>query len=131
MGAARHLRRVGMAIVGVAVLGMSGCDKAKERTPDDAATREGARHAKQLQMEQRLRDALLDPASMQMRNARLNASGTALCAEINGKNKEGFYVGFRRVVVMDNLISFDQDPDDTYRQPEHKFPAIATLTGCF
>lgn len=173
MRAALRLRRVGLAMVGIAVLGMSGCDKAKEHPSadaaiaaaveqarredaeadrrmreraaqqeqarrdaeqaaiDDAVTREGARHTKQRQLEQRLRDALLDPASMQMKNARLNPGGTALCAEINGKNKEGFYVGFRRVVVMDNLISFDQDPDDTYRQPEHQFPAIATLTGCF
>jgi hypothetical protein len=40
-------------------------------------------------------------------------------------------VGFRRTIVMDNLVSFEQDPDDSYRKPEHQFPAIAALTGCF
>jgi len=78
-----------------------------------------------------MRDVLLDPASMQIRNQRLNADGTALCAEVNGKNKEGAYVGFRRTIVMDNMISYDQDPDDVYRKPEHRFPAISSLTGCF
>jgi hypothetical protein len=166
-------RRVFVAIVGIAVLGVGACEKAKERTPDavaiaaaveqarredaeadrkmreravqqeqarreaeqaaidDRVAREDARHAKQLQLEQHMRDVLLDPASMQIRNQRLNADGTALCAEVNGKNKEGAYVGFRRTIVMDNLISYDQDPDDVYRKPEHRFAAISSLTGCF
>jgi len=165
-------RRVLVAIVGVAVLGVGACEKAKERTPaaaiaaaveqarredaeadrkmreragqqeqarreaeqaaiDDRVAHDDARHAKQLQLEQHMRDVLLDPAAMQIRNQRLNANGTALCAEVNGKNKEGAYVGFRRTIVMDNLISYDQDPDDVYRKPEHQFPAISSLTGCF
>ena len=167
------LRVAVVAIVGVSVLGLAACDKAKERAPDQAAiaaaverarledaeadrrmreraarqeqarreaeqaaiddsvAHEGARYAKQLQFEQRVRDVMLDPASMQIRHQRLNTNGTALCAEVNGKNKQGVYVGFRRTIVMDNLISFDQDPDDSYRKPEHQFPAIAALTGCF
>jgi len=105
--------------------------EAEQAAIDDREAREGARHAKQLQLVQRLHDVLIDAASMQIRNQRLNANGTALCAEVNGKNKQGIYVGFRRTIVMDNLISFDQDPDDVYRAPEHQFPAIAALTGCF
>jgi hypothetical protein len=167
------MQRVLVAIVGVAVLGLGGCEKPQTRAPDaaaiaaaiekarredadadrqmreraamqeqarrdaeqaaidDRAARDDARHAKQLELEQRLRDVLLDPASMQIRNQRLNADGTALCAEVNGKNKEGGYVGFRRTIVMDNLISYDKDPDDVYRKPELQFAAISTLTGCF
>jgi len=105
--------------------------EAEQAAVDDRETQEGARRARQLQLEQRLRALLIDPASMQIRNQRLNANGTALCVEVNGKNKEGIYVGFRRTIVMDNLISFDQDPDDSYREPQHQFPAIAALTGCF
>lgn len=105
--------------------------EAEQAAIDDSVAQENARHAKQLQFEQRLRDALLDPTSMQIRGQRLNSNGTALCAEVNGKNKQGIYVGFRRTIVMNNLISFDQDPDDSYRAPEHQFPAIAKLTGCF
>jgi len=104
---------------------------AEQAAIDDRAARDDARHAKQVQLEQRLRDVLLDPASMQIRNQRLNADGTALCAEVNGKNKAGAYVGFRRIIVMDNLISFEKDPDDIERKPEHQFAAISTLTGCF
>ncbi len=130
------MRLVVVAIVGVAVFGITACDKAKEHAPDAAAiaaaveqarredaeadrhmreraaqqeqarreaeqaaiddrvAHEDARYAKQLQFEQRMRDLLLDPASMQIRNQRLNANGTALCAEVNGKNKQGFTWGF-------------------------------------
>ena len=68
---------------------------------------------------------------MQIRNQRLTADGAALCAEVSAKNKQGVYVGFRRVVVSDTIISFDQDPDDTYREPPHRFAAIAKVTGCY
>jgi hypothetical protein len=167
------MRRVLVAIVVVALLGLVACEKAKQRTPDDAAiaaaiekarredaeadrqmreraamqeqarrdaeqavvddraAHDDARHAKQLQLEQRLNSILLDPASMQIRNQRLNAAGTALCAEVNGKNKEGAYVGFRRIIVMDNVFSYEKDPDDVNRKPEHQFAAISSLTGCF
>ena len=105
--------------------------EAEQAAVDDSVARDNVRYAKQLQLEQRIRDLMLDPSSMQIRNQRLNASGTALCAEVNGKNKQGTYVGFRRTIVMDNLVSFEQDPDDSYRRPEHQFSAIASLTGCF
>jgi hypothetical protein len=105
--------------------------EAEQAAIDDRVAREDARHARQLQLEQRIRDLMVDPSSMQIRHQRLNANGTALCAEVNGKNKQGSYVGFRRTIVMDNLVSFEQDPDDSYRQPEHQFAAIASLTGCF
>jgi type IV secretory pathway VirB10-like protein len=104
---------------------------AEQAAVDDRVARENARSARQLQLEQRVRDLMVDPSSMQIRGQRLNADGTALCAEVNGKNKQGSYVGFRRTVVMDNVVSFDQDPDDSYRRPEHQFPALAALTGCF
>lgn len=162
-----------VAAIAVGVVGIAGCDKPQEHTPDpaqlakaveqarredaeadqrmreravqqeqarrdaeqaaidDRVATEEARQQKQLHFEQRLRDVLLDPASMQIRNQRLTDNGMALCAEINGKNKEGAYVGFRRAIVMDNMISIDQDPDDSYRAPEYQFPAIAKLTGCF
>jgi hypothetical protein len=104
---------------------------AEQAAIDDRVAHENVRGAREQQLEQRIRDLMVDPASMQIRNPHLNANGTALCAEVNGKNKQGAYVGFRRTIVMDNVVSFDQDPDDSYRRPEHQFPAIAALTGCF
>jgi hypothetical protein len=167
------MRRVVVAIVGAAVVGMSGCDQPKERRHDEAAIaaaieqarREDAeadrrmreraaqqeqerreaeqaaidsrvvgeetRRAGQARFEQQVRATLIDPSSLQIRNQRLTADGTALCAEVSAKNKQGVYAGFRRVIVTDSGVSFDRDPDDTDRRPEHRFAAISKLTGCY
>jgi hypothetical protein len=103
-----------------------------EQAEIDARTRdEEARQATLARLEERLRNVLVDPASMQVRNARLTEDGTTLCAEINAKNKQGIYLGFRRAVVSDAVISMDQDPDDLYREPQHRFAEIARLSGCY
>jgi hypothetical protein len=104
---------------------------AEQAAIDARAAQEDARRAKQIDLEERLRGRLIDPASMQIRNQRLNTDGTALCAEVNAKNRQGVYAGFRRVIATDSGVSFDQDPDDNYRQPEHRFAAISRLTGCY
>jgi predicted transcriptional regulator len=104
---------------------------AEQAEIDAGLAQEDRRKAVMAQLEQRLRDELLEPASMQIRNQRLNPAGNALCAEVSAKNKKGIYVGFRRVVVSDAVISFDQDPDDAYRDPQHRFAAIANVTGCY
>jgi hypothetical protein len=104
---------------------------AEQAAIDARAAREDARRAKQIRFEEQVRGTLIDPASMQIRNQRLNADGTALCAEVSAKNRQGIYAGFRRVVATDSGVSFDQDPDDNYRQPEHRFAAISRLTGCY
>jgi hypothetical protein len=68
---------------------------------------------------------------MQVRNPRLTADATTLCAEVNARNKQGIYLGFRRAVVSDAVISMDQDPDDLYREPQHRFAEVARATGCY
>jgi sRNA-binding protein len=167
------MRLVVVAMVGAAVVGLSGCDKPKERTRDEAviaaaieqarredaeadrqmrerAARqeqerrgaeqaaidsrvadEDARRARQTRFEQQVRATLIDPSSLQIRNQRLTVDGTALCAEVSAKNKQGVYAGFRRVIVTESGVSFDQDPDDNYRRPEHRFAAISRVTGCY
>jgi hypothetical protein len=167
------MRRVVVAMVGAAVVGLSGCDKPKERTRDEAAiaaaieqarredaqadrqmreraaqqeqerreaeqaaidsrvSEEDARRARQARFEQQVRATLIDPSSLQIRNQRLTADGTALCAEVSAKNKQGVYAGFRRVIVTDSGVSFDRDPDDSDRRPEHRFAAISKRTGCY
>jgi hypothetical protein len=104
---------------------------AEQAEIDARQAQEDKRKAVMAQLEQRLRDDLLEPATMQIRNQRLNPAGNALCAEVSAKNKKGVYVGFRRVVVSGAVISFDQDPDDVYREPQHRFAAIADATGCY
>ena len=103
-----------------------------EQAEIDARTgREDQRKAIAARFEERLRGALVEPASMQIRNQRLTPDGTALCAEFSAKNKQGVYVGFRRVVVSDTVFSFDHDPDDNYREPPLRFAALAKVTGCY
>ncbi len=103
-----------------------------EQAEIDARTKEAeAREATMARLEERLRSVLVDPGSMQVRNARLTEDGTTLCAEVNARNKQGIYLGFRRAVVSDVVISMDQDPDDLYREPQHRFAEVARAPGCY
>ena len=105
--------------------------EAEQAAIDAQAEQEDTRRAKQAGFEAQVRATLVDPSSFQIRNQRLTADGSALCAEVNAKNKRGVYAGFRRVIVTDSGISFDLDPDDNYRRPEIRFAAISKLTGCY
>ena len=103
-----------------------------EQAEIDARTRdEQAREATMARLEERLRNVLVDPSSMQIRDPRLTSDGTTLCAEVNARNKQGVYLGFRRAVVSDAVISMDQDPDDLYRESQHRFAEVARVTGCY
>lgn len=103
---------------------------AEQSDIDQRMRRELEKEATLARLEERLRAVLIDPSSMQIRNARLTSDGATLCAEFNAKNKQGAYLGFRRAVVSDTVLSLEQDPDDTYREPQHRFAEIARATGC-
>ena len=103
---------------------------AEQAEIDAEASRETEHEATIARLEERLRGVLIDPTSLQVRNARLTADGT-LCAEFNARNKQGIYLGFRRAVVSDTVLSLEQDPDDAYREPQHRFAEIARVTGCY
>ena len=60
-------------------------------------------------------EQLIDPTSAQFRN--VHSLGESVCGEVNGKNKMGAYVGFRRFVVSTS----------TYDAPV-QFPGSTTLT---
>jgi type IV secretory pathway VirB10-like protein len=105
--------------------------EAEQAAIDSRVAQDEARRAKEARFEQQARATMIDPSSFQIRNQRLNADGTALCAEVNAKNRQGVFGGFRRVIVTDSGVSFDRDPDDNERPPEHRFAAIAKLTGCY
>jgi len=106
--------------------------RAAEQEEIDAQTaREQEREATVARLEERLRGVLVDPSSMQIRNPRLTADGSTLCAEVNARNRQGAYLGFRRAVVSDAVVSMDQDPDDLYREPQHRFAEVARTTGCY
>jgi len=105
--------------------------EAEQAAIDARAAEDDLRLAKLADFEQSVRNTLIDPSSLQIRNQRLNADSTALCAEVSAKNKQGVYGGFRRVIVTDSGVSFDRDPDENQLPPEHRFGAISKLTGCY
>lgn len=104
---------------------------AEQAEIDQRTRREQENEETIARLEERLRAVLVDPSSMQIRNPRLTSDGTTLCTEFNAKNKQGTYIGFRRAVVSDTVLSLEQDPDDTYREPQHRFAEIARSTGCY
>ena len=104
---------------------------AEQAAIDSRAAQEEARRARQARLEQQVRGTLIDPSSFLIRNQRLTADGTALCAEVSAKNRQGVYGGFRRVIATDSGVSFDRDPDENQLPPEHRFAALARLTGCY
>jgi hypothetical protein len=105
--------------------------EAEQAAIDSRLAHDEARQAKEARFVQQVRATMIDPASFQIRNQRLNADGTALCAEVNAKNRQGVYGGFRRVIATDSGVSFERDPDENQLPPEHRFAAISRLTGCY
>jgi hypothetical protein len=114
-----------------AIAGELARREAEQAEIDQAASLQEEREATIARLEERLRAALVDPASMQIRNAHLASDGETLCTEFNAKTKQGAYLGFRRAVVSDTVLSLEQDPDDNFREPQHRFAAIARTTGCY
>ena len=57
-------------------------------------------------------EQLIDPTSAQFRN--VHSLGESVCGEVNGKNKMGAYVGFRRFVVSTSTYDaqIDSEFDD-------------------
>jgi len=104
---------------------------AEQAAIDAGAAQDQARRARQARLEQQVRATLIDPSSFQIRSQRLTPDGSALCAEVSAKNRQGVYGGFRRVIVTDSGVSFERDPEENQLAPEHRFAAIAKLTGCY
>jgi hypothetical protein len=62
-------------------------------------------------------EQLIDPTSPLFRNVRLNKTGTSVCGEYNGKNRQGAYTGFSKFVVpQGSFVGAQLDPeyDETY-----------------
>src|SRR5205823_4302752 len=60
---------------------------------------------------ERLRARMADPASMQVRNVRINADKTAVCLEVNYR-EAGQYVGFRRALATPDAAWVEPGPDE-------------------
>jgi hypothetical protein len=60
---------------------------------------------------ERIRERMTDPDAMQVRNAHMNATKNAMCAEVNYK-EAGKYLGFRRAYVTPDVIWVEPAQDD-------------------
>jgi hypothetical protein len=74
----------------------------------------------------RIRARMTDPEAMQLRNAHMNASKNAMCAEVNYR-EAGKYLGFRRAYVTADVIWVEPAAEDvTHRVFELNFKRM----GC-
>jgi hypothetical protein len=60
---------------------------------------------------ERLRARMAEPAAMQVRNVYFNSQHTALCMEVNYREK-GNYLGFRRAYSTPDVTWVEPNPDD-------------------
>ena len=79
----------------------------------------------------RLKQAVSDPASVQLRNAELSPKQNGMCGEFNAKNKADSYAGFKRVVVTDSGVTPEEPPTKELLAKFLAFQIAARDTGCF
>lgn len=79
------------------------------------------------QMERQLAGVMFDPEAVRFRETHLRRAwrnGSAqpvrvLCGEVNGKNRNGGYIGFRRFIVGEGGEDYSQDPQIETTKAEH------------
>jgi hypothetical protein len=80
---------------------------------------------------ERLHQSVVDPASLQLRNAELSPKRNGMCAEFNAREKNGNYAGFKRVVVTDTAVNAEEPPNGDTLSYFLAFQVAARDTGCF
>jgi len=87
--------------------------EAEDRRNAEAAAQERLaaqdRAVKQDELAAKIKSSMFDPDSAQFRNMRISLNGQSLCGEVNGKNKMGGYVGFKRFVVLQGSPIVESD----------------------
>jgi hypothetical protein len=78
-----------------------------------------------------LKRTLVDPASLQLRNAELSPKQSGMCAEYNARNKAGAYQGYKRVVVIDDRVATEEAPTRETLPQFLAFQIAARDSGCF
>ncbi len=104
--------------------GAEECVSAKGRCPNGESDGHQTRSDK-------LRGSTNDPASVQMRSAELSPKQNGLCAEFNSKTKAGAYAGFKRAVVTDLRVAFEEPPTREFMTQFLLFQITPRDTGCF
>lgn len=117
----------------ILVTSLSGCDQipgtAEHRTRD---------------LERLTADRMYDPEAVRFRDTRIRQAWMsdrpepiwALCGEVNGKNRSGGYIGFRRF-ISDGATHFIDDPQITTTKSEYEAasatcldPDLRTVSSC-
>jgi hypothetical protein len=80
---------------------------------------------------ERLRQSVIDPNGMELRNAQLSPKKNGMCAEFNAKDRSGTFGGFKRVVVTDTAVNPEEPPNRDTLSYFLAFQVAARDTGCF
>lgn len=99
--------------------------------PPGPEERQAERAARLRQYTETLRQAVVDPASMQLRNAELSPKGNGMCAEYNARTRAGPYAGYKRVVVIDRRVASEEAPVRDTLPQFLAFQIAARDSGCF
>lgn len=99
--------------------------------PPSAEQQQAERAAALRQYTETLKLAVVDPASMQLRNAELSPKQNGMCAEYNARTKAGAYAGYKRVVVIDNRVASEEPPTRDTLPQFLAFQIAARDSGCF
>jgi hypothetical protein len=99
--------------------------------PPSAEQQQTERAAALGQYTEALKRTVNDPASMQLRNAELSPKHNGMCAEFNARNKAGAYMGYKRVVVIDNRVAAEEAPTRDSLPQFLAFQIAARDSGCF
>ncbi len=127
----RSVFLIAVLVGSIVVLG--GCGRSQEAQESEALKGKAARVEA---LKSRLTASLSDPLSAQFRNLSLSFDDQFLCGEINGKNRFGGYVGFRRFAVSDNA-EYIEDNDLVILQrhlnksADTDNPLMAAIRHCF
>ena len=80
---------------------------------------------------ERLRQSVIDPSSMELRNAQLSPKKNGMCGEFNARDRSGGLAGFKRVVVTDTAVNVEEPPTKDTLSYFLAFQVAARDTGCF
>jgi hypothetical protein len=118
----------------------------EERVRDQGLARAAAADAVAAQAEQqraadaqllgrytdKLKQSVLDPASVEVRYAALSPKRNGMCAWFNAKDKAGRVTGLKRVVVTDVRVATEEPPTTRDAMTQFLlFQLAARDTGCF
>ena len=79
----------------------------------------------------KLKQAMQQPGTVQVRNMELSPKQNGMCVELNAMNSSGAYAGFKRAVVTELRVAIEEPPTRESLTQFLLFQIAARDTGCF